>query len=200
MQIKHVGTIFRPAASTATSAPQSKGAVSGLQPCVATAFSPDGCKFAAAMAYNIVYLFDDIGQRKDRFATKAGDPKVCPFCFFLVSALYDHLYHNTPRKAAYSAGPPYQSTASYGIQGLVFSPDSTRLAVVQTDQVIFVYRLGLAWGEKKSICNKFVCANVQIVQLSWPSWLGSEQLLFATADHKVPSWRPQRTYLSCLYG
>lgn len=69
MQIKHVGTIHS-AASTG------KASAGNLQPCVAVAFSPDGCKLAAAMSDNVIHLFDDIGQKKDRFATKSADPKV----------------------------------------------------------------------------------------------------------------------------
>lgn len=43
----------------------------------------------------------------------------------------------------------------YVVRGMAFSPDSTKLAVAQSDNIVFVYRLGAEWGEKKSICNKF---------------------------------------------
>jgi hypothetical protein len=33
--------------------------------------------------------------------------------------------------------------------GLVFSPDSTKLAVAQTDNIVFVYKIGDDFGEKK---------------------------------------------------
>ncbi len=29
-------------------------------------------------------------------------------------------------------------------------------AVAQSDGVVFIYKLGAAWNEKKSICNKFL--------------------------------------------
>jgi intraflagellar transport protein 172 len=38
---------------------------------------------------------------------------------------------------------------------MAFSPQSDKLAVAQSDNMVFVYKLGSEWGEKKSICNKF---------------------------------------------
>ncbi len=37
---------------------------------------------------------------------------------------------------------------SFVIGTIVFSPDSTRLAVGQSDAILFVYRLGESWYEK----------------------------------------------------
>jgi WD40 repeat protein len=34
---------------------------------------------------------------------------------------------------------------SYVIKGLAFSPDSTKIAVGQTDNIIFVYKIGEVW-------------------------------------------------------
>ena len=42
---------------------------------------------------------------------------------------------------------------------MAFSPDGAKLAVAQSDNIIFVYKLGSGWGEKKSICNKFLQAS-----------------------------------------
>lgn len=44
---------------------------------------------------------------------------------------------------------------SYMIRAIAFSPDSTRLAVAQTDNIVYVYKLGTTWADKKVICNKF---------------------------------------------
>lgn len=41
------------------------------------------------------------------------------------------------------------------VTGMAFSPDSTKLAVAQTDNIVFVYRLGLEWGDKKTVANRF---------------------------------------------
>ena len=34
---------------------------------------------------------------------------------------------------------------SYIVKGLAFSPDSTKIAVGQTDNIIFVYKIGEEW-------------------------------------------------------
>lgn len=52
-------------------------------------------------------MFDEHGDKKDKFKTKAADPN---------------------------------STAAYLVRGLAFSPDSTKLAVAQSDNIVFVYR------------------------------------------------------------
>jgi intraflagellar transport protein 172 len=50
---------------------------------------------------------------------------------------------------------------------MAFSPDSTKLAIAQSDNIVFVYKLGLDWGDKKSICNKFAQSS-PITCLIWP--------------------------------
>ena len=44
----------------------------------------------------------------------------------------------------------------FRFKSIEFSPDSTKLAIGQTDNIVFVYKIGEEWGEKKVICNKFV--------------------------------------------
>ena len=39
--------------------------------------------------------------------------------------------------------------SSYFNAGLAFSPDSTKLAVAQTDNIVYVYKIGEDFGEKK---------------------------------------------------
>ena len=34
---------------------------------------------------------------------------------------------------------------SYSIKGIAFSPDSTKIAIGQTDQIVFVYKIGDDW-------------------------------------------------------
>ena len=50
---------------------------------------------------------------------------------------------------------------------MAFSPDSMRLAIAQSDNIVFVYKLGTDWGERKSICNKFP-QNSSVTCLCWP--------------------------------
>ncbi|KAI8928779.1 hypothetical protein BC831DRAFT_447367 [Entophlyctis helioformis] len=116
----------------------------------ALAWSPNNQKLAVVTADRIIQLFDETGERKDRFATKPADPK---------------------------------TARSYYICGLAFSPDSTKLAVAQSDCVVFVYKLGLDWGEKKSICNKFI-QTAEITCLTWPHEQHNA-LVFGLADGKV---------------
>ncbi|OWR45456.1 osm-1 [Danaus plexippus plexippus] len=44
---------------------------------------------------------------------------------------------------------------SYVITGLAFSDNSELLGVAQSDNMVFVYRIGADWSGKKVICNKF---------------------------------------------
>ena len=80
-----------------------------------------------------MYLFDENGQRKDKFPTKPSD----------------------------------KGQKSYLIRGLEFSPDSQKIAVAQSDNIVFVYKVGLEWGEKKAICNKFP-VSASVTALTWP--------------------------------
>lgn len=46
---------------------------------------------------------------------------------------------------------------------MAYSPDSTRLALGQSDGILYVYKLGLEWKGKKSISNKFpvqACSSI----------------------------------------
>ena len=56
----------------------------------------------------------------------------------------------------------------YLVKQMAFSPLSDKLAVAQTDNSVFVYKIGLEWGEKKSICNKFQHATPTLC-VAWPS-------------------------------
>ena len=67
---------------------------------------------------------------------------------------------------------------------MAFSPDSTKLAVAQSDNIVFVYKLGLEWGEKKSICNKFLQSNAGITCITWPLEQPNE-LVFGLTDGTV---------------
>jgi intraflagellar transport protein 172 len=64
-------------------------------------------KLAAATADKVVHLFDENGEKRDKFKTKAADPN----------------------------GP-----GAYLVRGMAFSPDSTKLAIAQSDNIVFVYR------------------------------------------------------------
>lgn len=40
---------------------------------------------------------------------------------------------------------PQYGRKSYVVKGMAFSPDSTKLAIGQTDNIVYVYRIGEEW-------------------------------------------------------
>lgn len=61
-----------------------------------------------------------------------------------VVALYDE---NLEKRDRFSTKPADKGPKNYIVRDLCFSPDSTKLAVAQSDCIVFVYKLGLEWGE-----------------------------------------------------
>jgi intraflagellar transport protein 172 len=66
---------------------------------------------------------------------------------------------------------------------MAFSPQSDRLAIAQSDNMVFIYKLGSDWGEKKSICNKFQHTS-SISCLIWPVKRPNE-IVYGLAEGKV---------------
>jgi intraflagellar transport protein 172 len=75
-------------------------------------------KLAAVTTDRVVYLFDDLEERKDKFKTKPGDQN---------------------------------GSGAYVVRGMAFSPDSTKLAIAQSDNIVFIYRC----------CSKSRCSRRQ---------------------------------------
>ena len=136
MKLKHFQSLTTP-----SEGPQTK--------VTAICWSPNGKKLAVCTADRVVLMFDDEGNRKDRFATK----------------------------------PAEKGPKNYIVRAMAFSPQSDRLAVAQTDNMVFVYKLGSEWGEKKSICNKFQHSSA-ITSLVWPL-KRSNELVYGLAEGKV---------------
>ena len=135
MQLKHMQSLTQPG--------------EGIVKVTALCWAPSGKKLAICTTDRVVVMFDDEGNRRDRFSTKPADK-----------------------------GPK-----NYVVRDMVFSPQSDKLAIAQSDNMIYVYKLGLEWGEKKSICNKY--ANTSPVTcLAWPSKRPNE-LVFGLAEGKV---------------
>lgn len=55
--------------------------------------------------------------------------------------------------------------------------------MAQSDNIVFVYKVGLEWGEKKAICNKFP-VSASVTSMVWPKDHPND-LLFGLADGKV---------------
>ena len=104
---------------------------------------------AVATADRVVHLFDENGEKKDKFSTRPAD----------------------------------KDNKSYIVRSMAFSPDNTKLAIAQSDNIVFIYKLGLEWGEKKAICNKFA-QNSSITCMTWPLERSNE-LIFGLAEGKV---------------
>ena len=96
-------------------------------------------------------------------------------------------------KPAQSDGPK-----NFVVRGMAFSPCSTKLAIGQSDNIVFVYKLGFEWGDKKSICNKFL-QHHPVTALAWPAGRAGE-LAFATADGKVRVGTLKTNKASTLYA
>jgi len=131
----------------------------------AVCWSPNNKRLAVADHNRFVHLFDESGERRDKFATKPGDAA---------------------------------AQRTYVIRAMCFSPDSTKVAIAQSDNIVFVYKLGLEWGDKKSICNKFQ-QPCGVTALVWPAARGSE-LVFGLADGKVRIGNLKTNRAQTLYG
>ncbi|CAL2048973.1 unnamed protein product [Caenorhabditis brenneri] len=70
---------------------------------------------------------------------------------------------------------------SYAILCLAFSPDSSCIAIGQSDNVLFIYKVGTSWNEKKVIVNKFLQPSA-VTCLSWPF---DDKILLGQLDGKV---------------
>lgn len=77
---------------------------------------------------------------------------------------------------------------SYIVRCMEFSPDSSRIAIAQSDNIVFVYKIGLEWGDKKSICNKFPTSS-SVTALCWPRGRQNNStqtdLVYGLAEGKV---------------
>lgn len=89
-----------------------------------------------ATADRTILLYDENGEKRDKFATKPLDSS--------------------------------NGKESYTIRVIAFSPDSTKLAVAQSDNIVYVYKLGATWSDKKVICNKFP-QTTSVMTMVWLS-------------------------------
>jgi intraflagellar transport protein 172 len=90
---------------------------------------------------------------------------------------------NGVKKDKFSTKPADKGPKNYIVRQMAFSPQSDKLAIAQSDNMVFVYKIGTEWGEKKSICNKFQHSS-SISCLVWPSRRPNE-LAYGLAEGKV---------------
>ena len=109
------------------------------------------------------------------------------------------LYDETGKKREmFSTKAANKNSKSYIVKEIAFSPDSTKLAVCQTDCIIFIYNLGRNWGDKKVICNKFE-QNFPVTAMIWPNKKVNE-LYFGVADGKVKKAILKNNSAQALYS
>lgn len=123
--------------------------IDGMQKISAMCWAPNSTRLAVATADRVVQLFDEYGEKKDRFGTR----------------------------------PAEKGQKSYVIRAMAFSHDSIKLAIAQSDNAIFVYKLGTEWKERKSICNKFIQAS-SVTCMIWPIERPNE-IYFGVSEGKV---------------
>jgi len=104
---------------------------------------------AVSTADRAVHLFDDAGEKRDKFSTRPAD----------------------------------KENKSYIVRAMQFSPDNNKLAIAQSDNIIFIYKIGTEWKDRKSICNKFAQSS-SVTCMTWPSGRHGE-LFFGLAEGKV---------------
>ena len=80
---------------------------------------------------------------------------------------------------------------------MAFSPDGTKLAIAQSDNIVFVYKLGSEWGDRKSICNKFPQSSATTC-VCWPSSRPYE-CVFGVAEGKVKVGQMRSNKAATLY-
>ncbi|XP_048154931.1 intraflagellar transport protein 172 homolog isoform X3 [Corvus hawaiiensis] len=150
MQLRHVRTLLAPQDGTAR--------------VTCMAWSTSSARFAVCTADRVVLLYDEQGERRDKFSTKPADAKY--------------------------------GRKSYVVKGMAFSPDSTKLAIGQTDNIVYVYRIGEEWGDKKVICNKFIQTSA-VTCLLWPA---ENVIVFGLAEGKVRLANTKNNKSSTIYG
>jgi intraflagellar transport protein 172 len=137
--------------------------VDGMSKVTSISWSQNTTRLATVGADKIVQLFDEHGEKQDRFSTKPAD----------------------------------KAQRTYIVRAIEFSPDSSKLAVAQSDNIVFVYKLGVDWKDKKSICNKFQQTS-SVTCLAWPSGHPNE-VVFGLAEGKVKVGQLKSNKAATLY-
>ncbi|XP_076128236.1 intraflagellar transport protein 172 homolog [Alosa pseudoharengus] len=150
MQLKHLKTLLTPQ--------------DGAAKVTCMAWAPNNARFAVCTVDRVVLLYDEQGERRDKFSTKPADAKY--------------------------------GKKSYTVKSMAFSPDSTKIAIAQTDDIIYVYKIGEDWGDKKAISNKFVQTSA-VTCLVWPA---DHNIFCGMADGKIRKANTKTNKASTIYG
>ena len=115
-------------------------------------------------------------------------------CIDRVVQLYDDIGELRDQFATKPSDAKY-GRQSYVVTGMDFSPDSTQLAIAQSDNIVYVYKIGSDWNEKKSIVAKFV----QSSHVTSLLWLPDGQVIFGLADGKLRSGNVKKNKSTTLF-
>jgi intraflagellar transport protein 172 len=141
------------------------------------------------------------------YSSKAWKQVTClafsPNGMRLVAATADRSLHffddKGKRRDKFSTRPAQpKGPKNYILTACVFSPDSSKLAVAQTDGVVYVFRVGLAWGDPKSIATRFPMA-APAMDIIWPA-SNPAVLVAGLANGDVVLCNTQRGTAETLYS
>uniref|UniRef100_A0A3B3Z6D5 Intraflagellar transport protein 172 homolog n=1 Tax=Poecilia mexicana TaxID=48701 RepID=A0A3B3Z6D5_9TELE len=146
MQLKHIKTLLTPQ--------------DGAAKVTCMAWAPNNSKFAVCTVDRVVLLYDEHGERRDKFSTKPLDPKY--------------------------------GKQSYVVSDMAFSPDSIKIAIGQSDNIIYVYRIGeecavtrLLWPAESVIVYGLVDGKVNKVKIFFRVSVSGKGILSGHADGTV---------------
>lgn len=109
------------------------------------AWSASSARFAVCTAERVVLLYDEQGERRDKFSTKPADAKVSGAGPAGLGTGTGRAVLGQPAFPRSHRPSLQYGRKSYVVKGMAFSPDSTKLAIGQTDNVVYVYRIGEEW-------------------------------------------------------
>lgn len=102
------------------------------------------------------------------------------------------------KKDSFPTRPSNKNNKSYVVRDIIFSNDGSRIAISQSDSIIFIYNIGNEWGDKKNICNKFEQTS-QVSCLIWPKERQNE-VFFGVSEGKVKVGNLKTNLSQVLYS
>lgn len=87
------------------------------------------------------------------------------------------------KKDKFPTKPSEKGQKSYIIRAIDFDPDGEKIAVAQSDNIVFVYKIGKEWGDRKAIVNKFPVSS-SVTCMVWPKGRPND-IVFGLAEGKV---------------
>uniref|UniRef100_A0A3Q3FQ83 Intraflagellar transport 172 n=1 Tax=Labrus bergylta TaxID=56723 RepID=A0A3Q3FQ83_9LABR len=129
------------------------------------AWAPNNTKFAVCTVDRVVLLYDEQGEKKDKFSTKPLDSKY--------------------------------GKHSYTVNDMVFSPDSTKIAIAQSDNIIFVYKIGEDWFHD---CDAKCYPHFSQSAVTCVLWPAEHAIVYGLVEGKVRLANTQTNKSSTQYS